>query len=68
METMGCEACSAEFRVETYNEEEIRFCPVCGEALEDVINITETEYSMDDDKEWMEEEQVVLIIVYHAQQ
>lgn len=67
METIGCEHCSAEFKVETYNDEEVRFCPVCGEALEIYINIDEPEHEVDESELWMEEEQVVLIIVYRAQ-
>lgn len=53
MKTLGCNECAGEFSIETLNSEEVRFCPVCGEALEDFINIEE-ELDIDED-EWLEE-------------
>ncbi len=54
MEHIGCTECAAEFSVETHNEEVVRFCPICGEALEDCINIIK-EFDMEEDEEWLEE-------------
>ena len=54
MKTLGCNECAGEFSIETLNSEEVRFCPVCGEALEDCINIIK-EFDMEEDEEWLEE-------------
>ena len=54
MRTIGCNVCAGEFSIETHNMEEVRFCPICGEALEDFINI-DKELDIDEDDEWLEE-------------
>lgn len=48
-EDLVCEVCDSEFSVEHYEDDEICFCPFCGESLfkdED-----------DDDYDWSEEKE-----------
>jgi hypothetical protein len=56
MKKIGCNLCAGEYTIETHNSEQIRFCPVCGEPLEDYINIEEEDNYMDED-EWEEFEE-----------
>ena len=60
MEMIGCNICAGEFSIETHNSEDVRFCPICGEPLEDYLNIGE-EVDMDND-EWLEEQAELIIV------
>jgi uncharacterized CHY-type Zn-finger protein len=50
-EDLVCEVCDSEFSVEHYEDDEICFCPFCGESLfkDDDDDITE-EWDDEDDK------------------
>ncbi len=41
-EDLVCEVCDSEFSVEHYEEDEVCFCPFCGESL----------FKDDDDSAW----------------
>lgn len=49
-EDLVCEVCDSEFSVEHYEDDEVCFCPFCGESLfKDDEDITD-EWDDEDDK------------------
>ena len=52
-EDLVCEVCDSEFSVEHYEEDEVCFCPFCGESL---FNDDDTDGNWPDEDEDLDEE------------